>query len=366
MIDMRARLDSLGFDSARTNARHLHMSLAVILAETLVCLGYSLGGYVAVDFWPWLGLMVLIWSGSLLLAWLVTRHPPAWLKGRRQVLLLTLWATSCFLVTSYFLNQFRISAIMFFFPILLMSSFRLTRMALVAVCSFVTLGYLVVLLLVATQRGLVINLSVEGLQWIIFTATTFSFVISGSAVSRTRRRLAEINRELQASVQQVREQAIRDELTGLFNRRHIMDILQQQKSMADAGGYRFVVCYLDLDHFKSINDTYGHGVGDQVLQRASRLLQTSMRDADYCGRLGGEEFVLVLTGAELDSACQVIERLRARMAEQDFSGLMGDRRITLSAGLAQYQPDETVSHLLTRADHCLYQAKEAGRNRVKC
>jgi diguanylate cyclase (GGDEF)-like protein len=125
-----------------------------------------------------------------------------------------------------------------------------------------------------------------------------------------------------------------------------------------------VVCYLDLDHFKSINDTYGHGVGDHVLQQACQLLQVCMRDADYCGRLGGEEFVLILTGAELKAAAQVVERLRLRIAEQDFSSLMGDRRITLSAGLAQYRPGESVSQLLTRADHCLYQAKESGRNKV--
>jgi diguanylate cyclase (GGDEF)-like protein len=364
MTDLLNRSQVTGFDARRTASRHLVMSLLVILAETLMCLGYSFGGYVSIRFLPWLSLMVAIWLISLFLAWLVRNNPPSWLRGRRQVMVLTLWAISCFLVTSFYLNQFRISAIMFFFPILLMSSFRLSRLALLGVCSYAALGYLVVLVLVMIQRSVVINPSVEGLQWIIFAATTFSFVISGSAVSRASRRLSQINHELEHSVRMAQEAAIHDELTGLFNRRHIMEILQQQKAMADAGNYDFVICYLDLDHFKTINDTYGHGVGDHVLQKASQLLLSGLREADYCARLGGEEFVLVLTGTGLVSASQVVERLRERLAHEEFDQLMGGRRVTLSAGLTQYRPGESVSGLLTRADHCLYQSKATGRNRI--
>lgn len=362
MIDVMEKIEEMEFDQVRTSARHLRISLLVIFAETLMCLGYSYGGYVALSFLSWLLLMVSIWAVSLLLAWMVTRHPPSWLRGPRQVLFLTLWATSCFLVTSYFLDQYRISAVMFSFPILLMSSFRLTTMTLVGVCSFATFGYLLVLVLVVDQRSLEINLSVEGLQWIIFAATNFSFVISGSAVSHTQRELVSVSRELRESAKLAREQAIRDELTGLFNRRQILEILQQQRALAETGDYAFVVCYLDLDHFKLINDAHGHATGDEVLVRAAELMQLSVRDADYCGRLGGEEFVLILTGLEMDAARRVVERLRARLENWDFGDPLGKGHVTLSAGLAQYQAPETVEQLLTRADTLLYKAKEAGRN----
>lgn len=366
MIDVMGKIGEAEFDLARNSARHLRMSLLIILMETLMCLGYSYGNFVALDFLPWLGMMAAIWIISLALAWIVTHNPPAWLRGRQQVLLLTIWATTCFLVTSFYLDQFRISAIMFFFPILLMSSFRLTTLTLIAVCSYATLGYLLVLMLVLEQRPLEVSLSVEGLQWIIFAATTCSVVISGSAVSSAQRELTRISAGLRESARNAREQAIRDELTGLFNRRQILDVLQQQKALADSGDYSFVVCYLDLDHFKRINDTHGHSMGDEVLVRASELMRLSVRDADYCGRLGGEEFVLVLTGLDMASARRVVERLRARLESWDFGNPLGRGHVTLSAGLAQYQPAESVDRLLQRADALLYQAKEAGRNRIVC
>ncbi len=354
------------FASRSTNMRHLIMSLIVVLAEMLMCFAYGWAGHVAMPLTSWGILIASLCVMSLLFVWVEQRHPPNWLSGRRQVLILTIWASACFLITAYFLNKYRISAIMFFFPILLMASFRLSRVVLVVVCCMTTIGYLGVLLLVAWLRPLIFNPSVEGLQWVIFTATVFSFVISGSTVSRIRQNLSHVNRELRKSTRILREQAIRDELTGLFNRRYLLNTLEQQKAMAETGNYTFSICYLDLDHFKQINDTYGHNVGDYVLERTSQVLRQGSREADYCGRLGGEEFLLILVGDELASAKMGAERLRIQLANEDFSNVMGSRNVTLSAGLVQFRPGETVDGLLKRADRCLYQAKENGRNCVFC
>ena len=151
-----------------------------------------------------------------------------------------------------------------------------------------------------------------------------------------------------------------DPLTQLYNRRFLVDCLAHSVRASDHQPLSLVLA--DLDHFKKINDVYGHGAGDRVLQGVGRYLLDHARKIDVVGRWGGEEFLLVLPGTALPEALEVAERLRAGLAQypDQETGIL-----TASFGVVQAGPDEAVAGLLERADRTLYRAKEAGRNRVE-
>ena len=160
----------------------------------------------------------------------------------------------------------------------------------------------------------------------------------------------------------VREQAIRDELTGLYNRRYFDETLGREVARAGRDRTTLALAMLDLDHFKQVNDRRGHVEGDRILAELGRLLLTQTRSADVACRYGGEEFAVVLLGADREVGVRRAEAWRRRFeAERELSGEAG---CTLSAGVAQSRPGERSEELLARADAALYQAKAAGRNRV--
>ena len=162
------------------------------------------------------------------------------------------------------------------------------------------------------------------------------------------------------------DQAERDELTGLYNRRKLMSSLRKEFERSCRYHHPLTVAMLDLDHFKQVNDRYGHDVGDQVLRSAARCICDEVRQSDICGRYGGEEFCLVLPHTGQEEAHAIMERLRNRMAKAAHKAPMGSRfTITASVGLAQMNPEtDSEEQLLHMADQALYLAKNSGRNRV--
>lgn len=171
--------------------------------------------------------------------------------------------------------------------------------------------------------------------------------------------------EIEALQHQLREQATRDPLTGLFNRRYLAETLDRELARAARAGGPLSVVVLDVDHFKTVNDTYGHKAGDLVLQSLAELLQTSTRQEDVPCRYGGEEFVLVLGGAPLAAALQRAEAWRRAFASRELVYDAQPIRATISLGVAAFpQHGVTVEALLKAADQALYQAKAGGRNQV--
>jgi two-component system cell cycle response regulator len=153
-----------------------------------------------------------------------------------------------------------------------------------------------------------------------------------------------------------------DSLTGILNRRSVEAAMRVHHDSNE----RFAVLFCDIDHFKSINDRFGHDVGDTVLKAVAEMLKQGTRPGDSVGRYGGEEFVLVVAGAGPESARLVAERHRKTIESLDFSGV-GPSRVTVSIGVAVYEPEgseESADEMLKRADLALYRAKNDGRNRV--
>ena len=155
--------------------------------------------------------------------------------------------------------------------------------------------------------------------------------------------------------------ALRDPLTGLWNRRHFLNLLENARLQKRRYDVDYSLLILDADHFKRINDTYGHDKGDEVLILLASTLRERVRETDAVSRWGGEEFTILLPQTTASSALHLAECLRQSVAELTCSGLPG---LSISIGVAQHQAEESTEDLLRRADAALYQAKAAGRNRV--
>jgi len=164
---------------------------------------------------------------------------------------------------------------------------------------------------------------------------------------------------------QLRFEASTDALTGLYNHEHILSTLRRTLEEDTLVGKPTSVMMADLDHFKEINDTHGHPVGDKVLMEVSRRMATAVRDFDSLGRYGGEEFLIVLKGTSLSTALSVAERIREHISAGPVSlhGTMVD--VTISVGVAVVHPGDEADDLVSRADKALYEAKAAGRNCVR-
>jgi diguanylate cyclase len=179
---------------------------------------------------------------------------------------------------------------------------------------------------------------------------------SSARISRLKDSMADLKRE-----------ATTDILTGLFNRKALNIRLRRALSEAKADGSPLSVLMLDVDHFKRINDTYGHHGGDLVLRLIGRLLSESVKGRDTSARYGGEEFAVILVGADLKAGASVANQIRLALESKNLvKGRSTDNshKVTVSIGVAQFRPNETAASLLERADVAMYQAKQLGRNRV--
>ncbi|HVY87059.1 MAG TPA: PleD family two-component system response regulator [Caulobacterales bacterium] len=187
------------------------------------------------------------------------------------------------------------------------------------------------------------------------------------ARARTLMRRKRYMDALRTRLDQSLELAVTDQLTGLYNRRFLFAQLNPLVQRAQCGGDPVSVMIIDLDHFKRINDTYGHDVGDEVLKEFSARLATNVRPSDFACRLGGEEFVVIMPAASGDLACLAAERIRRNICAASFqiNAAAIELDVTVSIGVAASEGgDESAETLLKRADEGLYLAKRAGRNRV--
>lgn len=181
------------------------------------------------------------------------------------------------------------------------------------------------------------------------------------------RRTVDLHREIEAKNLLLEQLALTDALTGLPNRRALEDWAARQCNGAVRHGYRFWVVMADLDHFKSINDTFGHKAGDEVLKKSADVFRNSTRFCDMCARSGGEEFLIVLTHVEREGVQIATERIRERVAAQKFDFDGRELKVSASFGVASLSDGEALDfgRLVERADQALYSAKRLGRNRVE-
>ena len=198
----------------------------------------------------------------------------------------------------------------------------------------------------------------------VFILTIGRCMFLGMFSSSMRQSLYKSGQKLKEAYKRIEELAELDELTGSFNRRYIMQMLDDEVARAHRINAPCSIALIDLDWFKRINDAYGHPTGDEVLRTFAITVFANIRNIDRFGRYGGEEFLLVLPETPNDVAARILDRLRAIIADLDWSAFSPGMRVTISAGLATLAPDETPDTFLARADSALYAAKARGRNRI--
>ncbi len=201
--------------------------------------------------------------------------------------------------------------------------------------------------------------------WLYFCFAIRSLTLICAQFSYLRDQLSEKNKQLLESVEKINALASHDDLTGAYNRRSFMLLLAEERARTDRSGQMFWVAILDLDHFKSVNDRFGHLIGDDVLRMFCQSVQSALRSTDRFARYGGEEFVVLLTATvTADAAAIVMERIRLSIQSLDWSAMAPGLAVTVSAGITSFRSGESVEELLGRADAALYEAKDKGRNCV--
>ncbi|MGD8913431.1 MAG: GGDEF domain-containing protein [Candidatus Thiodiazotropha sp.] len=190
-----------------------------------------------------------------------------------------------------------------------------------------------------------------------FSLILFRAIVLGYYASVLRQRIYDISRIFQ-------NDALHDELTGIHNRRALIDILADQFSLYMRKGIPCCFAMIDIDHFKRINDNFGHAMGDEILKTFAKKLSDRIRESDKLVRYGGEEFLLIMAATRLDEAERMAQRLRKEITQTQWNALPDGYTITVSIGLTELMQHDHANDTLTRADNALYEAKGGGRNRV--
>jgi len=263
----------------------------------------------------------------------------------------------------YYAGPARTPLLLFYLVALLFGVLRLNARRLLALAVLALAAHAVMLHLQYLRNpGMDVRSALT--EFIVLAVVLPWFAVMGGYVGRLRTRLADSYRDLQRASLRIEELAVRDELTGAYNRRFLMDQLAREHSRAERQATAYSVCLIDLDHFKSINDRFGHAAGDAVLRHFAALVPQELRSIDAYGRFGGEEFLVILPDTGREGAAACAERVRARTAAAAFPELPAGQKVTITIGVATHVKGEEVSALLGRADAALYQGKAQGRDKV--
>jgi len=360
---------SLTDPAQKEHFQRLLYMLIVVFGHTALCWLCFQVGLFRIELQGFIFLFISIWIGHGIILLTVVSGFNKRISEPSMILPQMIWTTTGLLITAYLVDQMRLGVMSLFLAVMIIGAFRVKITGFIITAVFGVAGYGLVLYLLINFEQASIGATSEVLQELLqfgaFTLVTIIFTVLGSGISNLRHQLSGKNIELQLALEKVQEVAIKDDLTGVYNRRFILDVLERQKKLAERGQENFSLCFIDLDHFKKVNDNYGHGVGDRVLVACAHALLDSIRSIDYCARIGGEEFILVLTNSSVDKTLAVAERIRERIENLDFSDIEEGFRITASLGLTDFKAGESVAETMSRVDALLYDAKAAGRNNVK-
>ena len=351
--------------TARDERQALRMRRYLMAAGTSVLMALILIAFAALQLLPWRAAL----HGSVAVGVCLAIFYLVFRTGLNlrfsDPSLTTQQATAAIVVVAYIMyhaGQARPAFIVFYLVALLFGVLRLsaTRLMLLALLALAAHGAMLTLLLARDPQLDKVEAFTEFA--VLFVVLPW-FAVMGGYVNRLRVRLADSHRSLKEAFERIEQLAIRDELTGLYNRRYLMECLARESSRAERLSAPLCICLIDLDRFKAINDTLGHAAGDAVLRGLAKVASAALRTIDIVGRFGGEEFLVLLPGTPLAGAAAAAERLRAGVESARFETL-GEHRVTATFGVAEYARGEEISALLARADGALYAGKAAGRNRV--
>lgn len=355
--------DNSSLEAGLTLSRHL-AALTAALLYTMIYIYLYFGGYTRLDGNSLFYMLFIFWIGNLLFTTLLITGLNNYFRDRSLSVSQLIWATAFAMLGIYYLNELRDIILMFYFAMLSFGFFRFKSYQFIICAAIAVFSYLLVIVVLLINEPLRITYNKEMLRFFAFTLTSGMIVYSGISISRMREELKIKNIDLQKAVELNEILATTDDLTGLYTRRHFMEVLTQQKAISERDGKDFVVCFADLDFFKHVNDSFGHHTGDLVLKQFSEIIKKSIREVDYAARFGGEEFVLLLVNTDIEQSISVAERIRQTLDEFNFNDIAPALNVTVSIGMSNFKEYNSLQETLMSADNRMYAAKEKGRNMV--
>ncbi|RCU52835.1 GGDEF domain-containing protein [Corallincola luteus] len=325
---------------------------------------------------------ILIWSTAIISAYIITLFV-VYRSGLNTLIedsvLTRLQMLAAIGWSSFFISQtqeLRGAFLMVYLFITMFSFFTLNRAQTIIMSFFISASYGWVILYDWVTQTPNFNPHANLLQWTILTAVLIWLCAiagymthvrdkvrrSSLQIKQQNSQIQETNEELALALSRVEELASTDELTGLGNRRYLRKEATKLASEQYQENKAFAVCLLDVDHFKRINDTYGHQKGDELLREIAEVMRNQLSEAATLARFGGEEFVLLLPEATMESTKAVCEKLLKQITSHHFVAINGSQKISLSIGATLFCSGDNMDKALRRADQSMYQAKANGRN----
>lgn len=301
-------------------------------------------------------------------AWTILLRAPQFYRRISMHLLVELqvMTATCFLAWGYLIGgPGKPVALMLLFIILMFCMFIVSTRQLGRCCLLATAGFGLVFHQVAQDATAPFVAEMQLVFFGVMVIILMSMCVLATHLNNIRLAAMKRKNELAEALTRIRELAIRDELTGLFNRRHMLELLNTERSRTARAGHPWCIGLLDIDHFKQINDRHGHGVGDEVLRAMALIIQDGLRTSDQVARWGGEEFLVMFPDTTCEEAAQVLQRIRQALASAVISATEPDLHTTFSAGVTAFGEEEPLVRTIDRADQALYRAKAAGRDRTE-
>jgi diguanylate cyclase (GGDEF)-like protein len=360
------RLGDLLFTADPRQRLRLQQALLAMALMTLSVGVFSYAAHVAGTPGRWVAAWVVVSLGGMAVMWALIRSGVSRRWGDPSLTMpQMLFAITSGAVAYTMAGAVRGATFPVLMVILLFGMFQLRARTTAWMSLYTLLAFGAAMAWKASTEPAVYAPAVEWGHFAMLAAMLPAVSMLAARLARIRARERRQRHELQQAVARIRELATRDELTGLVNRRQMTVLLEQERQRSARSGRVFSLAVVDIDHFKSVNDRFGHGVGDEVLRNLARHMPQALRATDVAARWGGEEFVVLLPDSALGTARVGLERLRGRIAATPMAHLSGvPVRVTVSAGLTEHIAGETVQQTLERADGALYEAKSQGRNRT--
>jgi diguanylate cyclase len=348
----------------RSRIYRIATTAAGTLVHLMVCWAVLSVGYMRIEPLQFLGLASLAASGYMLFIIAILMEWNLVFEDADLSLPHMIWAVTVVVMTTFFVEEMKPLIALSGLAMIVVGANRLTSRELAVFVGYSLSIY--ALSIVYKSQFVSISWLTEAVVMVAFgVVLVFGTVLHKFEMSMVETILIDKNKELTLALGRVQELAVRDELTGVFNRRHLMEILAQQKAIADRrSDYSFTLCYVDLDFFKRVNDRFGHGTGDGVLKHFADVAHNILREVDSVARIGGEEFVLVLGGTGQNAGMIAAQRIKNGLLDMQVTPIEPQYRITASMGVTEYRRSEEIEATMDRADRALYDAKRTGRNRA--
>ena len=351
---------------ARRVRQRCQMYIGQVVSYSLgafVLLLYAFDGVISID------IASLFWFGGLLIIGTFTVLSEAGVGDRFSDHYLTVFQISAHMALQFvFLLSVPTIGVAFLSVLFLIFAFgtlRMTSIQAMLTWAIATAGLAAVFLASDLPIGMPVATRLQRTaSMLCFALVIGQCAFLGLFGATLRKILYRRSIELKAAYQRIEELAELDELTGSYNRRCIMRLLDAEIEKSRQTSTPCAIALIDLDWFKRINDAHGHPVGDEVLRTFAITIFANIRPADFFGRYGGEEFLLLLPGTDGGAAGRMLERLRGIVADLDWSAFSPGMRVTISAGVVTLRDNDTADTFLARADSALYSAKAQGRNRI--